>query len=83
MLTTYFKRPFTLNKLRCGPAGSHLDEFACQLIRDRYSNYTARRHLRGAGRFSSWAQRRSLTTRELDAFALKRFGRHLASRGKL
>lgn len=83
MLTTYFKHPFTLNKLRCGLAGSHLDEFACQLIRDRYSHYTARRHLRGAGRFSSWAQRRSLTTRELDAFALKRFGRYLASRGKL
>ena len=83
MLITYFKHPFTLIKLRSGPAGSHLDEFAYQLIRDRYSHSTARRHLRGAGRFSSWAQRRSLTTRELDAFALKRFGCHLASRGKL
>jgi len=83
MLTTYFKHPFTLNKLRSGPAGPYLDEFACQLIRDGYSYSTGRRHLRGAGRLSSWAQRRSLTTRELDAFALKRFGRHLASRGKL
>jgi len=83
MLTTYFKLPFTLNKLRSGPAGVHLDEFACELIRDGYSYLTARRHLRGAAQLSSWAQPRGLTTRQLDARALKSFGRHLAVRGKL
>ena len=47
MLTTYFNHPFTLNKLRSGPAGPRLDEFAGQLTRDGYSYSTARRHLRG------------------------------------
>lgn len=83
MLTTYFKHPFTLNKLLSGPAGPHLEEFACELLRDGYSYLTARRHLRGAGQLSSWAQRRGLSTRELDTLALKRFGRHLAAHGKL
>jgi site-specific recombinase XerD len=83
MLTTYFKHPFTLNKLRSGPAGLHLDGFADQLLRDGYSDFTARGHLRGAGQLSSWAQRRGLTSRELDVLALKRFARHLAARRKL
>ena len=46
MLTTYFKHTFTLNKLRSGPAGPHLDEFACRFIREGYSYLTVRRHLR-------------------------------------
>lgn len=83
MLTTYFKHPFTLNKYRAGPAGSHLDEFADQLAQKGYSYSTVRRHLRGAARLSSWAQAATLTTHELDAAALDRFRRYLASQGKL
>ncbi len=83
MLTTYFKHPFTLDKLHSGPAGPHMDDFACQLTREGYSYSTARRHLRGAGQLSIWAQTAGLTTKELEAGALERFRRYLASRGKL
>ena len=31
MLTTYFKHPFTLRRLRSDPAGPYLDDFACEL----------------------------------------------------
>jgi len=83
MLTTYFKHPFTLNKLRSGPAGSHLDEFICQLSRDGYSYPTIRYHIRGAGRLSTWAQAIGLPITQLNVAALERFRDHLASRGKL
>jgi len=83
MLTTYFKHPFTLNKLRSGPAGSHLDEFICQLIRNGYSYPTIRYHIRGAGRLSTWAQAIGLPITQLNVAALERFRDHLASRGKL
>jgi len=33
MLTTYFKHPFTLQKLRSGPAGLYLDDYASHLTR--------------------------------------------------
>ncbi len=83
MLTTYFKHPFTLNKLRSGPAGAHLDEFICRLSRDGYSYPTIRYHIRGAGQLSTWAQAIGLPVTQLNVAALERFRDHLASRGKL
>jgi hypothetical protein len=37
MLAAYFKHPFTLRKLRSGPAGPYLDDFASHLAEAGYS----------------------------------------------
>ncbi|WPL10449.1 hypothetical protein [Thiorhodovibrio litoralis] len=67
MLTTYFKHPFTLRKLRSGPGGPYLDDFAAQLAQSGYSRYKIRAHLRGAGRFSGWAAQAGVAIDALDA----------------
>ena len=83
MLTTYFKHPFTLRKLRSGPAGPYLDDFASQLTQAGYSRYKIRAHLRGAGRFSVWAANAGLAIDSLDPQALSQFGRFLDSQDRL
>lgn len=83
MLTTYFEHPFTLRKLRSGPAGPYLDDFAAQLARAGYCRDKIRAHLRGAGCFSAWAAQTGLTISALDAQALGQFGRCLDAQGRL
>ncbi len=83
MLTIYFKHPFTLRKLRSGPAAPYLDGFAAQLAQAGYSRNKTRAHLRGAGRFSAWAAQAELTIDALDSRALAQFGRCLDSQGRL
>lgn len=83
MLVTYFEHPFTLRKLRSGPAGLYLDDFAAQLAQAGYSRDKIRAHLRGAGRFSAWAAQAGLAVDGLDARALARFGQCLDAQGRL
>jgi site-specific recombinase XerD len=83
MLTVYFEHPFTLRKLRSGPAGPYLDDFAARLAQAGYSRDKIRAHLRGAGRFSAWAAPAGLAIDALDARALAQFGRHLDTQGGL
>ncbi len=83
MLTTYFKHPFTLRKLRSGPAGPYLDDFASQLMQVGYCRYRIRAYLRGAGRFSAWAANAGLTIDTLGSQALAQFRRFLESQGRL
>lgn len=83
MLRTYFEHPFTLNKLRSGPAGPHLDDFASHLTCKGYSRDTIRRHLRAVGHLSAWAQTSGLTIRNLDTVALEQFRQDLESNGSL
>jgi integrase/recombinase XerD len=83
MLTTYFKHPFTLHKLRSGPASLYLDDYASHLTQQGYSWSTARRHLRAAGRFSAWAQSVGLTSQDLGTAALQQFQCALEAKGAL
>lgn len=83
MLASYFKHPFTLRKLRFGPAGPYLDDFASQLTQAGYSRHKIRANLRGAGRFSLWAANAGLAIGTLDSQALSQFGRFLDSQGRL
>lgn len=83
MLTTYFKHPFTLQKLRSGPAGLYLDDYASHLTEQGYSWTTARRHLRAVGRFSTWAQTAGLSSQDLGAEALEQFKDALEAKGSL
>lgn len=83
MLTTYFKHPFTLRKLRSDPAGPYLDDFASQLTQAGYCRDRIRDYLRGAGRFSTWAQSDGLAADALDSQALAQFRRFLDSQDRL
>ena len=83
MLTNYFKHPFTLRKLRSDPAGPYLDDFASQLTQAGYCRDRIRDYLRGAGRFSTWAQSDGLAADALDSQALAQFRRFLDSQDRL
>jgi site-specific recombinase XerD len=83
MLTTYFKHPFALQKLRSGPAGFYLDDYASHLTHQGYSWDTARRHLRAVGRFSAWAQTAGLSNQELGTESLEQFKGTLEVKGSL
>ena len=83
MLTTYFKHPFTLRKLRSGPAGPYLDDFASHLAEAGYSRDKVRAYLRGTGRFSAWAAQTDLMIDHLDSRLLVPFGRYLDSQARL
>ena len=83
MLTTYFKHPFTLRKLRSDPAGPYLDDFASQLSQAGYRRDGIRGYLRGAGRFSAWAQSDGLAAESLDSQALAQFRQFLDSQDHL
>ncbi len=83
MLRTYFEHPFTLNKLRSGPAGPYLDDFASQLTQKGYSRDVICRHLRAVGHLSVWAQASGLTIHNLNTVALEQFRHDLESNGSL
>ena len=77
MLSELFDSVARIDGLRAGPAGASLDEFAQALSETRYAQITARRHLRAAEHFASWADRHGISVSRLTEQALDRFGRHL------
>lgn len=83
MLTAYFKHPFTLRKLRSGPAGPYLNDFASHLAEAGYSRDKVRAYLRSTARLSAWAAQADLTVEHLDSRVLVSFGRYLDSQGRL
>ncbi len=56
MLSTYLKRPHTLERYRSGPAGPHLDPFTGWLEARGYQSGRIRRLLHGLQHFSLWAR---------------------------
>ena len=75
MLSTYLKRPHTLERYHSGPAGPHLDPFTGWLEARGYQSGRIRRLLHGLQHFSLWAQEAGLTSQEFDAKALEAFRR--------
>jgi hypothetical protein len=78
MLDTYLVAPKTLRRLRSGPSGVFIDDFADALERDGYSAASVIRYLRAAdhlGRFML-AQGRTLADTAPEGFvALRRWVR--------
>ena len=83
MLTNYFEHPFTLNRLRSGVAGPHLDDFTFQLTGQGYSRDVIRRYLRAVGNLSAWAQASGLTIHDLNTEAFGHFRHELELKGRL
>jgi integrase/recombinase XerD len=72
--------PGRVRSLREGQHGSLLDRFSGELLRSRYANITARRHIRAAEHFAHWATSQSIAISQWDKSVLERFGLHLRRR---
>jgi site-specific recombinase XerD len=77
MLSQYFSAPKTLQRLRSGPSGAHIDDFAAALTRDGYAPATVVRYLRAAAHLGVFLTRRRKTFADLDAATVRAFRRHL------
>jgi integrase/recombinase XerD len=73
MLHTYLKRPLTQERYHSSLAGPHLDAFILWLEQRGYQSRRILRLMRGAHRFSQWAQDNGLGLEELNAKSLHRF----------
>lgn len=82
MFTDLFESAARVQALREGPAGTLLEAFAHTLVRDRYAEITARRHLRAAEHFVHWADRTGIPVTAAVGPTLERFGRHLQRAGR-
>ena len=72
--------PGRVRSLRESQHGPLLDRFSGELLRSRYANITARRHIRAAEHFAHWATSQGIGTAQWDKSVLERFGLHLRRR---
>ncbi len=77
MLDRYFSAPKTLRRLRSGPSGAYIDDFADALRRDGYAHATVVRYLRAAAHVGVFLERRHKTFADLDTATVGTFRRHL------
>jgi site-specific recombinase XerD len=77
MLEKYFSAPETLQLLRGGISGPHIDAFADDLERDRYAPASAVRYIRAAAHLSCFVQRKGGVLADIDSDTIDSFGRHL------
>jgi site-specific recombinase XerD len=78
MLEKYFSAPKTLRRLRGGMSGPHIDAFADDLERDRYSPASAVRYIRAAAHLGCFIQRKGGALSDIDSDTIASFNRHLS-----
>lgn len=79
MLTTYFKAPRSLRRLRLGAAGPYLDGFAEFLHDAGYAREVARARLGAAWHLGFWTTQATGSLVNVDDAIIKSFRRHLAT----
>ncbi len=77
MLEKFFSAPKTLQRLRSGISGAHLDAFADDLEREGYALASAVRYIRGAAHLGCFVHRKGSALAEIDSNTLESFNRHL------
>lgn len=77
MLDTYLVAPKTLKRLRSGPSGAFIDDFADALDRDGYSAASAVRYLRAADHLGRFMLAHGGTLADADPQTPEIFYRHL------
>lgn len=78
MIEKYFSAPKTLQRLRAGLSGPHIDSFAEALEQQGYAHATAIRYLRAAAHLGCFVQRRGGVLSDIDEATLEDFGQHLS-----
>ena len=77
MLDKYLKTPKTIQRLRSGPSGPHIDGFAATLKERGYSYTTACKYLRSASHLGWFVRHRKGTVDSINDKTLVAFRRHL------
>ena len=80
MIEHFFSDPETLQRLRAGPLGPHMDAFAELLLKQGYARSTGHSRIWLAGHLSRWLARRRLRVEQLDEQKFKDFRRYLGKR---
>ena len=70
---TYFAAPKTLRRIRQGPLGAYVDDFASWLQEQRYSRSSGRGIIRAVAHWSRWLYGRRVASRDVDAELLHRY----------
>jgi len=78
MIESYYCAPKTLQHLRTGLIGPHIDAFADALEQQGYASSTVVRYLRAAAHLGRFVQRRGAVLADIDASMMEAFGRHLS-----
>lgn len=78
MIEKYFSAPKTLQRLRAGPSGTHIDSFADALEQQGYAPASTVRYLRAAAHLGCFVQRQGHVLSHIDASTLDAFDRHLS-----
>jgi len=69
----FFDKPGTLQRLRRGPLGDHLDRYADWLAQQGFCRATARLHLVQLADFSRWLEKQRLTLDDISRNVLELF----------
>jgi site-specific recombinase XerD len=77
MLERYFTAPKTLKRLRSGPSGPYIDDFAAALEQDGYSEFSAIRYLRVAAHLGYFLEQQGKSLADIDSATPQAFFRHL------
>jgi site-specific recombinase XerD len=81
MIDQFFSDPLALHRLRIGPLGDHIDEFAQVLSAQGYTWLTTREKIRAVAGLSRWLHRRGLGVEALDEQSISGFLRYGRRRG--
>jgi integrase/recombinase XerD len=73
MLNQVFDRPFVLSRLRAGPFGDLLDEYAGRLRAQGYTRSTIRQRVWAVEHFGTWFHSHPRSSPPLDQEAVRRF----------
>lgn len=77
MLETFYKWPETVERLRRGMVGEHLDGFAAYMVEAGFSQLTVRLYLGGPVHFGRWAARAGLQVPKFRDADIEGFRLHL------
>jgi len=82
MVSDFLDAPRVVERLRHGPAGPYVDDFAAWLSAAGYKRTAARGLIRGLERFAHWARRKGLDLGKLDVDTVVRYHKYLATIGR-
>ena len=83
MVQTFFKRSYTIDRLRQGPLAGHIDLLAARLASHGYSRVHSRIQLRLVGHFNRWLEQKHLTAEQLDEDVIELYRRYLKRRKRV
>ena len=81
MIDQFYSDPLSLQRLRFGPLGDHIDTFAQVLSAQGYARSTAIEKIRVVAGLSGWLYRRQLGVEALDEQSISEFLRYWRRRG--